>query len=97
MDAWKSMQKVFTQNQLMLNWLNQWFGFLGSPYERDCYLEIPTKLPLVESITPRKINMSPKKGPNFKRKVVFQPSFFGGELLVFGGVNYYTTIATRFV
>ena len=26
------------QNQLMVNW---WFGFLGSPYERDCYIGVP--------------------------------------------------------
>ncbi len=29
------LAKHRTQFQLMVNW---WFGFLGSPYERDCYL-----------------------------------------------------------
>ena len=35
---------------------------------------------------PRKFNIAPKIG-NPKRKLIFQPSFFRGELLDFGGVS----------
>ena len=33
---------ILTTNQLMVNsWFGaRWFGFLGSPYERDCYLRV---------------------------------------------------------
>ena len=34
-----------------------------------------------------KTTMSPEKGGHFKRKIVFQPSFFRGELLVLRGSN----------
>ena len=36
--------------------------------------------------TPWKFNITPENLPGPKRKVVFQPSFFRGELLHFGGV-----------
>ena len=34
---WAFLNKLTPNIQLMLNW---WFGFLGSPYERDCYLGV---------------------------------------------------------
>ena len=38
--------------------------------------------------TPPQSNMSPKKGPFQKERIVFQPLFFRGEPLVFGGVFF---------
>jgi len=37
--------------------------------------------------TPLKFNIVPEKLPGPKRKVVFQPPFFRGELLHFRGVQ----------
>ena len=37
--------------------------------------------------TPSKFNIATEKLPKPNRKVVFQPSFFGGELLNFRGVD----------
>ena len=33
-------------------------------------------------------SMSPEKEPFQKNRIVFQPAFFRGELLVFGGVHW---------
>ena len=38
--------------------------------------------------TPPQSNMSPKKGPFQKERIVFQPLFFRGEPLVLGGVFF---------
>lgn len=44
--------------------------------------------PLAIRYPPKKERMSPKKEEHFKRKgIVFQPLFFKGDLLIFGGIN----------
>ena len=55
-------------NQLTVNW---WFGFLASPYERDCYFWVPDshrkppgpESPMFFRIS-RRIHVCPKKGIN---------------------------------
>ena len=41
---------------------------------------------LKEIDTPAKFNIAPENWPSQKERLVFQPSFFRGELLNFGGV-----------
>ena len=44
--------------------------------------------------TPLKFNRSPLKSYHPKRKIIFQPSIFRGELLNFGGVYPYFLLDT---
>ena len=44
-------------------------------------------VPIPKNITPWKFNSSPLKISHPKRKIIFQASFFRGELLNFGGVE----------
>ena len=51
------------------------------------YLYKPSIFKCFHPPTPWKFNSSPLKISHPKRKVIFKPSFFRGELLNFGGVN----------
>ena len=37
--------------------------------------------------TPCKFNIAPENKPSKKQRIIFQPSFFRGELLNFGGAT----------
>ena len=66
----------FFQNYLLSEWI---FG-------RTEFFSGEKKMSI--RYTPPQSNMSPKKGPFQKERIVFQPLFFRGEPLVLGGVFF---------
>ena len=58
-----------------------WFNLRADYFECPC-------LPFLKySYPPENGRMSPEKGP-FQRKIVFQPVFLSGYVIVSGGVNF---------
>ncbi len=77
----------------MINWWfgARCFGFLGSPYEGDCYFEAPlesqTNNPNHQfTTTPPKIISSPLQNDGWKNAFLLGWSLFRGKLLNFRGV-----------
>ncbi len=67
----------------MVNWWfgSRWFGFLGSPYERDCYLRVPLesqttyhpKPPINHQLTWWRLSFGPNLSPLLRENLHHGP------------------------